>query len=225
MASYPGQRLLRAGISGYRRFLSGRGPLRRVRCTFEACESCSAFGLRACEEADGFMAALRRIRARLRRCGGAAVFRDDDGALSWGLLYDEPEDLPRALAEAGELAVSEAAILRMAARVARARGIAGAQLLFERAGQGPELLLRRGGGFSSALRRLTAVRVALILALNLTVLVAVAASSSLQPRTWLLIGLCLVALDVASLWGLVRRLRWQRLRRLHFEAARHFEAN
>ena len=89
--------MLVGGIRAYRRWLSGRGPLRRVRCTFDAGhggESCSAFGLRAAEEAPGVRVALGRIRRRIRRCGGVSLFALDapDGtrALGWGHDHDRP---------------------------------------------------------------------------------------------------------------------------------------
>ena len=70
----------------YRAHLTGRGPFRRCRCTFEGTESCSAYGLRVAQEA-GSLSALRLIRARLRRCRGAAIYRGD-GVWMWGRLYD-----------------------------------------------------------------------------------------------------------------------------------------
>ena len=73
---YLGQPLLVALIRCYRRCLSGRGPFRRTRCSFAACESCSAFGLRiATEAAASFPQAVLLIWARLRRCDRAYLYR------------------------------------------------------------------------------------------------------------------------------------------------------
>lgn len=75
-ARYPGQRPLAALIRLYRRRLSGRGPLHRVRCTFERTESCSAYGLRATTTvARSAPEAIRLIRARIRACGHSALYR------------------------------------------------------------------------------------------------------------------------------------------------------
>ena len=80
--------LLRLGIRGYRRFLSGRGPLSRVTCTFARSESCSAYGLRVATEASGTLEALRLIRQRLSRCGRASLYKSRDD-LAFGELYDD----------------------------------------------------------------------------------------------------------------------------------------
>lgn len=76
-------------ITFYRRWLSGRGPLRDVRCSFAPHESCSAFGLRATAEAPGARAALGRIRRRIRRCRDACLISDGH-ALSWTPFHDRP---------------------------------------------------------------------------------------------------------------------------------------
>lgn len=74
-------------ILAYRRWLSGSGPLRRVRCSFAAEESCSAFGLRATREAPTARAAVGRIVRRLGRCRDACLLGDGT-AVSWAPLHD-----------------------------------------------------------------------------------------------------------------------------------------
>jgi putative component of membrane protein insertase Oxa1/YidC/SpoIIIJ protein YidD len=76
-------------ILAYRRWLSGRGPLRGVRCSFGGGESCSAYGLRATAEASTARAALGRIVRRLRRCREACLLGDGE-TLSWAALHDRP---------------------------------------------------------------------------------------------------------------------------------------
>ena len=127
-----GRALLLGGIDGYRRWLSGRGPFARVRCTFEATESCSAYGRRIASEltqSGDTVRALGLIRARLGRCGAAAVFRVDGNlgdlgdlaGLVWGPVYDEsPEAIDTALAQARELPQTRLAILRARAAIADA---------------------------------------------------------------------------------------------------------
>lgn len=121
------QRALVLGIRGYRRWLSGRGPLRRVRCTFHDSESCSAFGLRAAQEAPDARAAWGRIRRRIRRCGGASLFALDapDGtrALGWGEDHDRPlAELHAELAADGERDIARAQVLCAREVAARWRG-------------------------------------------------------------------------------------------------------
>ena len=88
------RRALVAGIRGYRQWLSGRGPMRAVRCTFHDGESCSAFGLRAAREAPSVRIALGRIRRRIRRCGEVSLFALDapggTRALGWGADHERP---------------------------------------------------------------------------------------------------------------------------------------
>ena len=89
-------------IAFYRRWLSGRGPLRDVRCSFAPHESCSAFGLRATAEAPGAREALGRIRRRIRRCRDACLISDGH-ALSWTPFHDrEPSEIVDELRADGE---------------------------------------------------------------------------------------------------------------------------
>lgn len=94
--------VLIALIVVYRRWVSGRGPLRGVVCSFAPGaagpegESCSAYGLRAAREAPTTRAALGRIARRLRRCGDVGLVADG-AALSWAAAHDQP---PAALRDA-----------------------------------------------------------------------------------------------------------------------------
>ena len=114
----------------YRRRVSGRGPLRRVTCSFHAAESCSAYGLRVSEEvATGLGQALGLIRRRLRSCGDVAIVRFPDGpdhphgALAWGALHDRPiSEVATELADAGERPDSCALVVSSRALVAAWRG-------------------------------------------------------------------------------------------------------
>ena len=86
----------------YRRWLSGRGPLRDVRCSFAPHESCSAFGLRATSEASSAREALGRIRRRIRRCRDACL-TSDGHALSWTPFHDRrPSEIVDELRADGE---------------------------------------------------------------------------------------------------------------------------
>ncbi|MCW5807069.1 MAG: membrane protein insertion efficiency factor YidD, partial [Deltaproteobacteria bacterium] len=86
------RRALAAAIRAYRRWLSGRGPLRGVSCTFARCESCSAYGLRVAREAPTAAHAIRLIRRRLRRCRDASVYAlaapGGGAALAWGADHE-----------------------------------------------------------------------------------------------------------------------------------------
>jgi putative component of membrane protein insertase Oxa1/YidC/SpoIIIJ protein YidD len=120
---------LRALIALYRAKLSGRGPLRRVRCRFAATESCSAYGARVAELAPSAWVAARQIRGRLRRCGGACAWRWRDARgvvhIGWGEAFDErsAQGLERAWADAGETPQTRAVVgLAALARVAAHRG-------------------------------------------------------------------------------------------------------
>ncbi|EDM79363.1 hypothetical protein PPSIR1_02381 [Plesiocystis pacifica SIR-1] len=117
---------LRTAILAYRRWASGRGPLRRVGCTFAHGESCSAYGLRMAETSPSLGLALARIRGRLHRCRGASVYRVHRGArrdaLAWGCDHDEPHTLEDELCAARERPSTRAAVLAVSLEVARYRG-------------------------------------------------------------------------------------------------------
>ena len=96
----------------YRRWLSGRGPLRDVRCSFAPEESCSAYGLRVTRDATSARQALGRIVRRLRRCRDACLLTDG-AALSWAPVHDDsPAAIAAALRRDGE---QPAALARMLA--------------------------------------------------------------------------------------------------------------
>jgi len=131
-----GNRVLVAAIRLYRRRLSGRGPLRRVACSFHHGESCSAYGLRVASER-GAWDALGLITARLRRCRRLAVYtlarpanahahaHAHAGArgLGWGDgLALAPADLAAELHAADERADSAAVAWHARLAVARWRG-------------------------------------------------------------------------------------------------------
>lgn len=102
----------------YRRWLSGRGPLREILCSFAPHESCSAFGLRATSEATGARDALRRIGRRIRRCRDACLVSDGH-ALSWTALHDRtPREIRDELHADGEGAPAIEHLLRVRRAVA-----------------------------------------------------------------------------------------------------------
>jgi putative component of membrane protein insertase Oxa1/YidC/SpoIIIJ protein YidD len=103
-------RLLAWLILAYRRWLSGRGPLRSVRCSFAQGESCSAYGLRATAEAATAREAIGRILRRLGRCRDACLL-GDGRTLSWARLHDRSiEEIAGEMRRDGE---REPAIARM----------------------------------------------------------------------------------------------------------------
>ena len=110
--------VLLAIIAFYRRWISGQGPLRRVRCSFAAHESCSAYGLRIATSAASGRVAIARIFRRLRRCGDACL-RSDGRVLSWTPLHDEdPAAIAAAMRADDELAASIDVMLRTRRAVA-----------------------------------------------------------------------------------------------------------
>ena len=120
------RRALAAAIRGYRRWLSGRGPLARVRCSFHASESCSAFGLRAATTAPSTWQAVARIRRRLRRCRDVSVYAlpGEHGrhVLGWGADHDRDlDELCAELARDGESPAAQALVLAARGLVARWR--------------------------------------------------------------------------------------------------------
>jgi putative component of membrane protein insertase Oxa1/YidC/SpoIIIJ protein YidD len=105
-------------IAFYRRWLSGRGPLRDVRCSFVPHESCSAFGLRTTAEAPSARVALRRIAGRIRRCRDACLVSDGH-ALSWTPLHDRaPSEIVGEMRTDGEGAAAIEQVLRTRRAVA-----------------------------------------------------------------------------------------------------------
>jgi putative component of membrane protein insertase Oxa1/YidC/SpoIIIJ protein YidD len=113
--------LLRGVVRIYRRFISGRGPLARIRCSFPE-ETCSAFGLRALDEAPSTRAAIARIARRMRRCRDACLIVGP-GAVSWTALHDQPPaEIVAELTADGERADAIARILAVRRAVAILRG-------------------------------------------------------------------------------------------------------
>lgn len=120
--AFPGRGALEAAIVLYRRHVSGRGPLRRVTCTFGRCESCSAYGLRVVREhARSLPHALRLVLGRLRRCRTASVY-GHGRALAWGESYDRADELDDLAARAHEEPRTRRALLWAAIGVAQYRG-------------------------------------------------------------------------------------------------------
>lgn len=105
-------------ITLYRRYLSGRGPLRGVRCSFAAHESCSAYGLRVAQRSPSTRIALARIGRRLRRCGDACL-RSDGHVVSWTEQHDEaPSAIATQMRDDAELDASIALMLHTRRAVA-----------------------------------------------------------------------------------------------------------
>lgn len=148
------QRLLLWWIVFYRRRISGRGPMRRVRCTFHHGETCSAFGLRVARESPSFRVAWGRIRRRLKRCRNASIYDvsapGGPRALGWGTDHERPlDELLAELTADTEGPQARATVLAARLAVARFRGdlIDLAQVAPHRALLPPaQLVLRNGSG-------------------------------------------------------------------------------
>lgn len=204
------QRALVAAIDGYRRRLSGRGPLRRVRCTFHHGETCSAYGRRVAVEAPGALAALRLIRRRLHRCADASLYTLSGDVLGWGPAYDRPlAAWHTELERDRELPATRDSLLRARAAVARWRGdrvdLRALSALAPPAA-GPRLIVRRAHAGYGAVA-LALVRPALL------ALALVAAAIVLAPPLASAVLATVASLAVAGragrLVGRTRRLRWQ----------------
>ncbi len=203
---YPGQDLLVGAILCYRRFLSGRGPLRSVVCTFCRSESCSAYGLRVAREAAASLPeALRLIRGRLRRCRQAALYRFPDG-WGWGECHDErdPAALEGKLERAHELPVTLAAVLWSAALVARHRGDERLVRAFtlragRHGGQAGYVVVRDGRKLRRSLRQRLCVR------LGLAGVLLAAACALPVPLSFM--GMATLAVAGVAEWQEYRRQR------------------
>jgi putative component of membrane protein insertase Oxa1/YidC/SpoIIIJ protein YidD len=97
-------------ILAYRRWISGRGPLRNVRCSFAPEDSCSAFGLRAARSSPTARIAIGRILRRIGRCRDACLLTDGR-ALSWMEAHDRPPAM--IVAEMTADGEARTAVLRM----------------------------------------------------------------------------------------------------------------
>jgi len=163
----PFRRALPGAIALYRAHLSGRGPLRRVRCTFERTESCSAYGLRISQDV-AIVGSLALIARRLRRCGCLSLHRDRDrGFWLWNVEHEaqRADELDADLVRSRELASTRAAVLRAnalvgcelgdAGRVAACRDLLASLGETRPAGTAPEQLLVRAAAawFAKATRR------------------------------------------------------------------------
>lgn len=121
--SYVGRRPLALAIRAYRRWLSGRGPLRRTSCTFASTESCSAYGLRAVEDvAQSLPEAIGLVRARVRTCRRTSIYRFENG-LGWERDHElPPAELAQTLAARGERADTIAQVIAARMTIAKWRG-------------------------------------------------------------------------------------------------------
>jgi len=223
-SSYLGRDLLLALIRLYRRRISGRGPLSRVRCTFEGTESCSRYAQRVTATvATGLLGALCLIIGRLRRCRQASLQREG-AALTWGPLFDAfatgasgaVHRLDRALTAAGERASTRAAVLRSALIVARYCGQSvvvrgGLALLgrYQRQLDAPagHVLIRDGRHVHQWLRRRFVRRLVLWV-------VAASLIGSVALATWTEAALLLAALLFVAL-ALTSALQYRRQRQRH----------
>jgi hypothetical protein len=110
-------------IVTYRRWLSGRGPLKRVVCSFAREESCSAYGLRIAQTAASARQTIGRIARRLRRCREACLLRDGGDVLSWATIHDlPPRELVAEMERDGEQHTTIARMLVTRRAVALHRG-------------------------------------------------------------------------------------------------------
>ncbi|MCI0460035.1 MAG: membrane protein insertion efficiency factor YidD [Gemmataceae bacterium] len=212
--------VLLAAVRFYRRHLSGRGPLGRLRCTFSGLESCSAYAERMTQEAPSALAAVRCVVRRLVRCRDLSLYRLEEGTLGWGRGYDSllaaPSPAARmhtledALLSDGEIAGVRAAVGRAAAQVATAAGV----LPPRGRPAGPALLVRDAGTVRRALRwRLRSRAVVAVSAAGLAGSAAVAGWGLLPVA----LSLAVTALATASAVASGRLL--QRLERCAILAA------
>lgn len=174
--AYFGQDPLVALIRGYRRFLSGRGPLRAITCTFGKTESCSAYALRVVKDARNVPEAVRLIRARLCRCRQASLYRFADG-WGWGDIYDNHQNgsLYVALKNAKEAPSTIGSVLWTAALAARHRGEEHAVRSYahqakQTGGPGAYVVIRDGNNWHRFLYRRLMVRMACAIGLLLAAL-------------------------------------------------------
>jgi putative component of membrane protein insertase Oxa1/YidC/SpoIIIJ protein YidD len=136
-------RILTWLIVTYRRWLSGRGPLRNVVCSFAREESCSAYGLRTAQQASSAPQAMGRILRRLRRCREACVVRDGT-TITWATIHDlPPHVLVAEMQQDHELDAAIARMLVTRRAVAKVRGDAAAAAACAAAPRGhPRIVVR-----------------------------------------------------------------------------------
>lgn len=193
-------RALTWALTIYRARLSGRGPLRRVRCTFEHTETCGAYGLRVSRNL-AVRASVALIARRIGRCGALSLYRDRErDAWLWHEQHEalDAEALDADLERSRELGSTRAAVLRANALVGRelgdARRVAAcrqrlAALPVTRAPGAPaeQLLVRDARGwFRKASRRR---RARLALALLCALIAGACAGSWLQAQVAIAVSL------------------------------------
>jgi putative component of membrane protein insertase Oxa1/YidC/SpoIIIJ protein YidD len=201
VTAYLGRRIAGLAIRGYRRWLSGRGPLRRVACTFATTESCSAYGLRAVDEvATSLRHALALVRARIDACRCTSIYRFGERGLGWEREHErDPEELARLLERRGERPETIAQVLAAREAVARWRGDHPAlvAVLHARAARPPArhpIPVRPGDATIARYRRGVARGVVLAtLALVVAVLAAIAAPRFAVPALVPLAGAAFLA--------------------------------
>ncbi len=209
---YVGQRILLWMIAFYRKWLSGRGPFRSVRCTFEHTESCSSYGLRVAQNGSALLPVIRLIVRRLQCCERASLYRID-GTLVWERLYDQydtPAELERYLVQSQELTSTRSAVLQALAWIARFQGNRKVQRqcqpLRRSLPVSQRLILRNALGFRRSLRRKLAVRVTLAM-------VPLLAALCFTSAWWILVGLAVTSMLVLSTWVAQSR-RYRRIEQI-----------
>ncbi len=208
------RRVLLAGIRFYRRHLSGRGPLQRVRCTFSEQESCSAFAERIMHETPAVWTAMRRVRRRLRRCRHLSLYQLQDHKLGWGSDYDAVlgarsveeavRQIDHTLAADGEGTQVRASVVRATALVATATG----RPLVPVAGGSPLPVIRSGMAMRQAFTRRYRRRMVVAFATATSGVTAFLCDQGpvVVELTFLLAAVELVLAMNAR--GVVRRLLW-----------------
>ena len=121
--SYLGRTPALLAIRAYRRWVSGRGPLRTVCCTFASTESCSAYGLRATRDlARSLPEAVRLVRSRVRACRGSSIYRFETG-LGWERDHEHaPAELAQLLVARSERPDTIAQVIAARMAIAKWRG-------------------------------------------------------------------------------------------------------
>ena len=196
--SYLGRTPALFAIRAYRRWISGRGPLRRVCCTFASTESCSAYGLRAASEARSLLEAMRLVRARVRACRGSSIYRFEHG-LGWERDHEHaPATLANVLAARRERPETIAQVIAARMTIAKWRG---ERALYRPVRARHPIPVRAGEAAIRAHRRTLWRAAALVLV----------ASALLAVSLLALFPLALGAVAAASARASARRLERQRV--------------
>ncbi|MGE0328034.1 MAG: hypothetical protein AB7K71_23575 [Polyangiaceae bacterium] len=221
-------RSLELAIRGYRRWGSGKGPLRRVRCSFEQTESCSAFGLRMSREAASARTALRLIRARIAACGDGCVHvpvgsmkesarKRTEPKVYWGPLYDRLDAAESQELLSRELPSTRAAMSRASSLAQHPKGHRLSSDQLRQLLGSPRVILRAGTGEPSRQRRLY-----ITAGIWLLCVIALLLLAKHFAWFWVLSGLVL-ALGGRATWRAYVRLDAWRERREEQRAAAQFE--